>query len=281
MRELYGDKKMALVVIDAQRKFRSDRPDWDQVRDAAVTRMNRLLFMFRQAGAPVIVVRYEGKTRCRPYEGTDGDEYFPGLVILPTDRVVTKHSMNSFRDTELEGVLKSMDVDKILLCGTVTQYCVMSTYYSAMDHDITPYLAHDATISTTQDILKAAEVVCKTLEEDYVAEVLGVPQIPDGEVPVVVPNVVADWDSGLIPVIAALANSKGGHFMVGYPKGVKDNVKLARSIIEQVKEELGIEIETEAITFCAHDSVDVTVRAMENPVVLGGQKFTARLGYGY
>ena len=281
MRELYGKKRMALVVIDAQRKFRSDRPDWESARDHAVSRMNRLLYMFRQADTPVIVVQYAGDPVCLPYEGDDGDEYFPGLVIRPTDRLVVKHHMNGFRDTELEDLLRSLDVDMILLCGTVTQYCVMSTYFAAMDRDIVPYLAHNATVSTTAEILEAAETVCKTLEEDVVRGFLKVPEIPEGEVPVVVSNVVSDWDSSLLCDVAALANCGGGHFVVGYPRGVKDNGALARRIGAQVERELGIKVSAEALSFCSHPAVNVTVPAAEKPVLYGGQRFIARPGYEY
>ena len=281
MRELFGKKKMALVVIDAQRKFCNDRPDWTEARDAAVTRMNRLMYLFRAAGAPIIIVQYEGDTICRPYEGDDGDEYFPGLAVRPEDPMVLKRNMNSFLNTNLEEVIKSADADMILICGTVSQYCVMSAYYAAMDRAIVPYIAQKATITTDDAIRDAAEVVCKTLEEDYVARFLGVDLPPEGEIPVTVSNVIPEWDNSRICDIAALANSGGGHFVVGYPKGLKDNAGTARKIRELVKSELGIDVKAEPIDFCAHPSVDVVVEPSKERVVYGGQCFTAVKGYGY
>ena len=44
-----GEGRIALLVIDPQRKFWSDRPDFEEARDAAVARMNRLIHIFRRS----------------------------------------------------------------------------------------------------------------------------------------------------------------------------------------------------------------------------------------
>ncbi|AGI48227.1 isochorismatase family protein Amidases nicotinamidase -like protein [Thermoplasmatales archaeon BRNA1] len=270
--DLYG-KKMGLVVIDAQRKFCNDRPDWSEKVDELVFRINRLMFMFRQAGRPVVVVQYEGVTHCRPYEGTDGDEYFRGLAVEPGDIVVTKHTMNSFKETDLEDVLRKLGYDMILLCGTVSQYCVMSTYFGALDREIIPYFAHDATISTADEITAASEIVCKTLEESTVAQHLGVPEIPEGDSPVWVDSTYPDWSERLICTVAALANGEGGHFMLGYPKGLKGPEATAGKAKSAIKEELGLDVSAEPIDFCSQDCVEVRVSKSGSPVVYHGNRF--------
>ncbi len=72
MKELMG-KNPALLVIDCQRKFYSDRPDMEEAQGKAVFAIDRLLYAFRAAGRPVIFVEFEGDAYCRVYEGDDGD----------------------------------------------------------------------------------------------------------------------------------------------------------------------------------------------------------------
>lgn len=278
--ELYGNRKLALVIIDAQRKFCNDRPDWKVACEDMVRRINRLIYAFRKAGAPIISVQYEGNTFCRPYEGTDGDEYFRGLAIRPDDITVVKRNMNGFNETDLKKILDAVNVDKILLVGTVTQYCVMSTYFSCFDNHIIPYLGEKATVTTDDSIRDAAEVVCKTLAEGFVFDTLGVPRLGD-EVPVFTEAAVPLWDPSRLCDIAALANSGGGHFVVGYPNGVKDNEALAASIKQEVREQMDMDIETEPIVFCAHDAVDVIVPPSGKKVLYAGQLFVSEAGFEY
>ena len=47
-----------------------------------------------------VVVKYEGYENCRPYEGDDGDEYYPGLALRPDDLVIWKKGINSFNGTQ-------------------------------------------------------------------------------------------------------------------------------------------------------------------------------------
>lgn len=274
-------KKMALVVVDAQRKFRNDRPDWDEACSAAVAAMDRLMFMFRSVGAPVVAVRFGGDTPCRPYDGDDGDEYYPGLAIRPCDTVVSKTSMNAFNGTDLKQVLDAYGCDMILICGAVTQYCVMATYFGSMEHDVVPYLAHGATISTADEIVSAGETVCKTMTEETVSKVLGCEVPAEGTVPISVTNVFPEWDDSLLFDIAALANSGGGHFVIGYPKGVREPEALAQRIRRLASEELGINVDAETIEFCCNRSVEVNVEKSDGPVLFGGLKFTAMKDYSY
>ena len=45
-------EKAALVVVDVQRKFSLDRPEWPELRQKGVEGMNRYMDMFRRAGRP-------------------------------------------------------------------------------------------------------------------------------------------------------------------------------------------------------------------------------------
>ncbi len=174
-------KRLALVIIDVQRKFRIDTEDAVRTHDEHVGNINALSRMFRDAGRPVIFVKYIGGDECRPYEGTDGDEFFPGIETADSDVVVEKHHMNSFRESDLAGAVRSAGCDGVLLAGTVTQYCVLSTYYAAFDDDLSPFLAGGACMSTSEETNRAVEHICKTLGPDDVRRYLAGEPMPDAE----------------------------------------------------------------------------------------------------
>jgi len=279
--QMYGEKRIALLIIDPQRKFWSDRPDWEEARDGAVLRMNRLIHIFRRAGAPIIVVKYEGYENCRPYDGDDGDDYFPGLVLGSDYPVIWKRTINSFRDTGLGDILRKAGVDRLVLAGSMTNRCIMAAYYGALDNDMVAYLGQGASVASSKDHQAACELICGTVTEDTVCEHLGVPKLEGDAVPVMVDSNYPVWDDSLLCVIAALANTGGGHFVVGYPKGVPDNAGLSKFICSRVSSELGIGVSAEPLVFCSQDAVEVKVPASDRPVLYRGQKMVAEKGYSY
>ena len=111
---LYG-KDLAYVVIDVQKKFRITTEDAKNTGAARIETMNNIARMFREHNKPVIFVKYIGGCECHPYEGTDGDEFFDGIETDPTDIIVEKHFMNSFRESDLEKTVRGLGCNSVLL----------------------------------------------------------------------------------------------------------------------------------------------------------------------
>ena len=170
--EMLGENT-ALIVVDAQRKFPVDVPDWESVRDAGVAGINRYAEMFRKAGRPVFLMYFEGESHSL-YEGDDGDEWLQGLHVEPSDIVVVKRYMSSFKGNDLEEQLRSRGVDCVLICGPYAEFCVSATYFSAAERDFWAYLAHGALISwNNPGGCEAAEMLCGTVDEETVRRKLG------------------------------------------------------------------------------------------------------------
>ncbi|MBR2254449.1 MAG: cysteine hydrolase [Candidatus Methanomethylophilaceae archaeon] len=166
MEKVWGNR-MAFVVIDMQRKYWVDRPDWDEVLERTVSVINHIADDFRAHGLPVIFVRFPGKT-CRGDDPPDGDEFHHGLNVLDSDIIMDKPTMNAFNKTDLEGIVRGNECDTVLISGCVSQYCVISTYYSAFDHDIVSYIAEGSTIGTTEEMEKGLETLAKTLSVERI-----------------------------------------------------------------------------------------------------------------
>ncbi len=162
-------RKIALVVIDVQKKFRLERLD-ETLFKKHIDIINEATRLFRDAQRPVIFVNYIGNSECHPYDGEDGDEYFDEIITAETDIIVYKKHMNSFRESELAQVVKATGCDNVLLAGTVTQYCVLATYFSAFDHGLVPYLLQGGCLSNDEAVNQAAELICKTYDLAEVKE---------------------------------------------------------------------------------------------------------------
>lgn len=166
-RQMIWGKKMALVIVDPQRKFTLDIPDWDTRMSEAIRGINSFSEVFRRNGAPVILISFDGKSHTG-YSGADENEWLPGLKVEESDIVVHKMHMNCFKETDLEKVLRDTGSDCVLLAGMLTEYCVMTTYFAAAERGFYPFLAKDSTICYDPRGNEAAEIICSIVDTDTV-----------------------------------------------------------------------------------------------------------------
>jgi len=163
LNEAIWGSRIALVVIDPQRKFTLGIPDWESRMRSAVEGINAFARVFRENGAPVIFIRYEGASHTG-YDASDADSWLEGIETASTDIVVRKTNMNCFKDTELESVLKENGIDCAVFAGMLTELCVVSTYFAASERDVFPYLGKGATIAYNANGNEAAEVICNMVD---------------------------------------------------------------------------------------------------------------------
>lgn len=163
--------RAALVVVDPQRKFFLKRDDWDEIRDRAVSEINRYARLFREHGMPVVFIHFDGPTH-EPYPGTDGDEWLQGLEVLENDSIVHKTAMSCFKKTDLEHVLKELGADSIVLCGMLTEYCVCSTYFGAKERDIFATTLPSAMIPFNENGAEAGKIIMNHISDEDLARFL-------------------------------------------------------------------------------------------------------------
>lgn len=136
----------ALVLIDIQKDyFPGGRMELSGMEEAAA---NALLALdaFRDAGREVIHIRHEtlrpGATFFIP--GTEGAEFHPRFRPHPGETEVLKHYPNSFRETGLDGILRSKGISRLVVVGAMTSMCVDATARAAFDLGYEVELLHDA-----------------------------------------------------------------------------------------------------------------------------------------
>lgn len=166
--------RTALIVVDLQNAFMVEGQQLvnRHARDI-VPNVNNLAQATRQAGGDVVFLRHtisdaprfrmnewqlrmvprtaEGDFLLRP--GTWAHQLFDALEVRTEDLVVDKHRFSAFlpNSSDLDSVLKSRDIDTLIIAGTVTNVCCEST---ARDGQMLGYrilFVSDATAAFTDE----------------------------------------------------------------------------------------------------------------------------------
>ena len=158
--------KTALLLMDLQNGIVSrycNDPDFiarmQQVKDAA-----------RAAGMPIIyvVVKFReqfpevsprnkafGLLKSGTFPLTDGNpaaDIFSDLAPEPSDIVVTKRRVSAFSGSDLEVVLRSQEINHIVLAGIATSGVVLSTLREAADMDFAITVLSDCCFDKDEEV---------------------------------------------------------------------------------------------------------------------------------
>ena len=134
----------ALLVIDVQNQFLPMMSKEDQ--DLALEMMNWSIWVFREAGLPVIRVYHTGE-EWGPKPGTPEFEFPESLKVNDEDPKIVKTCPSSFTHTELDSLLKEKEINTLFLCGLSSVGCVLATWFDATAHDYKAFLVKDALLS--------------------------------------------------------------------------------------------------------------------------------------
>lgn len=115
-------RRAKLQIIYVVVRFRDGYPE--------VNPQNKLFSSLKQSG--------------RLVEGTPGTEIDPRVAPQPGDIVVTKRRVGAFSTTDLETILRSKDISRLVLFGISTSGVVLSTVRWAADMDYSLVIVSDA-----------------------------------------------------------------------------------------------------------------------------------------
>ena len=153
-------RRTAVVVVDMQELFCHPQgavyvPDTANI----IEPISDCLAAARKAGIPVIflrhIVRGDGSDTGRMRDmyptvdamlarGTPGVEIIGALAPVRGDIVVDKLGFSGFHNTDLDTILRSRDIDTIIVCGTVTNVCCETTVRDAAHREYKVIVLADA-----------------------------------------------------------------------------------------------------------------------------------------
>lgn len=151
----------ALFVIDVQEEyFDPSGPSSFAEAPLRLGAINDLIHAFADCSAPVIYIRHQHRAngadvgRMGDFGGEDEEEsfmeggarvgYHAGLDVIEGAIEVTKTRYDSFLGTDLEGILRTLGVKTVVICGYMTSFCCDSTARAAQGRDYQTVFVHDA-----------------------------------------------------------------------------------------------------------------------------------------
>jgi nicotinamidase-related amidase len=165
-------KNTALIIVDMQNDF--VLPNAPQCIDGAmaiIPNLKKVLNTFRDDKSPVFHVYREyradgsdiektrlndfltGEKYCVPH--THGCEIIDELTPIEGEYRIVKNRFSGFMNTELDFILRRLNIKNIVVCGIQYPNCIRATIYDgvALGYNVT--LVTDATGAKTDEIAKA------------------------------------------------------------------------------------------------------------------------------
>lgn len=174
----------ALLVIDAQKIYTSpDSETFCPDSRSTIERINQLIQRFRDREQPILYIRHAHKEDGSDIgklfeftgepepdfnfkEGSDEVEFDEELIQIQSSPVITKTRYSAFAGTRLDEELKRLQVNRVVICGFMTNFCCESTARAALDMDYYVDFITDATGTPGTDNLDENEI------RDVVSELL-------------------------------------------------------------------------------------------------------------
>jgi nicotinamidase-related amidase len=146
----------ALLVIDVQKGLCTG--PWAAFEvDRVIGNINTVAAKARAAGAPVLFIQHEADEDLLRFE-SEGWQLDVRLDVRPEDPRVRKTTCDSFHKTPLQALLQSRGVDRLIVCGLQSDFCVDTTVRRALGLGYSVTLVADAHSTVDNGVLTAAQI---------------------------------------------------------------------------------------------------------------------------
>lgn len=166
------EDKMGLIIVDMQNDFAlPGSPMCVAGAMAVLPNIKRVLTFFRKRSFPVFHVvreyRADGSdieiTRLQSFlsqqqycvPGTKGSAIVDGLEPLANECRIVKNRFSAFMNTELDFMLRRLDVPNIVVCGIQYPNCIRTTIFDGVALGYNVILITDAAGAQTDEIARA------------------------------------------------------------------------------------------------------------------------------
>jgi nicotinamidase-related amidase len=169
----------ALLIIDLQRGM-FEAGDTPHEGEAVLSRVARLAERARAEGVPVLHVRHAGDPGDPLEKGTPGFEIHPQVAPKSGEPVITKTRCSAFFDTPLRDELARRGIDRLVVAGMQTEYCVDTSCRAAADLGYKVTLVRDGHSTFDNGVLPAEKIVAhhnRTLGGGGFAELMGAAEV--------------------------------------------------------------------------------------------------------
>jgi nicotinamidase-related amidase len=148
----------ALIIIDVQNGLLAE-PDRVHDPEGVLNRINKLVSRARDESTPVIFVQHDGGSGHPLEKPLEGWRIHPSTGYQNGDEVVEKRECDAFQNTDLQSRLDKLGIQKLVLAGMCSDYCVDTTCRRAYSLGYDVVLANDAHTTLSKDHMPAEMIV--------------------------------------------------------------------------------------------------------------------------
>lgn len=146
----------ALVIVDVQVGL-FDNPESELFEpETLLKKINDLIRKARSAKTPVVFIRHNDPGL--PYESAAW-QIHSELDQSDKDILVDKKHCDSFFETDLQDVLEKNSIDRLVVCGLQTEFCIDTFCRSAAGKNIETLLVKDAHSTYDSGIISARQII--------------------------------------------------------------------------------------------------------------------------
>ena len=142
------DTKTALLIIDVQEFYFVEGTSQLVQPEAASEKASELLQRFRDENQLVVHIRHAS---------SKNPEIHENVKPLKSEKVITKHHVNSYSDTDLLDYLKHHGITDVIICGMMTHVCVEAAVRASTDYGFQVTVISDA--CTTRDLTYGEDTI--------------------------------------------------------------------------------------------------------------------------
>ena len=164
-------KRSVLLIVDMEYGFLDSKsPLFVNLGFEIVANIKKILNIYREKKLPIIFVKREhrksgidiDKTRVEFFKKSKGlilendksSEIIDDLKPLKDEIIVIKRRWSSFFGTELDILLRRLNINNLIVTGIQTPNCIRATVYDALSLDYNVIVISDATASKSEEIQK-------------------------------------------------------------------------------------------------------------------------------
>ena len=145
--------KTALLAIDIQNLLVEEKPYGIEERLAL---WQDSLAQARHAGIEVIYVRHNDEEFVT---GSSGWEIHPAVAPLVGEKIFDKRYNSAFKDTDLQAYLEEQGIERLIIMGMSTNFCIDTTIKVAFELGYTLAVVEDGTTTPYTADLPAKELI--------------------------------------------------------------------------------------------------------------------------
>lgn len=135
-------RKVGMFVIHTREGHRPDLADLQPAK--------------RDRGKPTMKIGDVGPMGRILVRGESGHDIIPELYPIEGEPVVDKPGKGAFYETDLLGILRNRNIQKLIVCGVTTEVCVHTTIREANDRGFDALVPEDCTASYFPEFKRVA-----------------------------------------------------------------------------------------------------------------------------